>query len=74
MRQPLPGTSRHCGALHHPTGQLPQPRETFFVESTLPCFSGSAGREHAGTTRLEFPSLALAERFDRFTRNDYVEY
>jgi hypothetical protein len=31
MRQPPPGTSRQCGALHHATGQLPQPRENFFV-------------------------------------------
>jgi len=31
MRQPSPGTSRQRGALHHPTGQLPQPRENSFV-------------------------------------------
>jgi hypothetical protein len=31
MRQPPPGTSRQRGALHHATGQLPQPRENFFV-------------------------------------------
>jgi hypothetical protein len=29
--QPPPGTPRQCGALHHATGQLPQPRENFFV-------------------------------------------
>lgn len=63
MRPPPPGTSRQCGALHHPTGQLPQPRENFFVLSTLPRSGGSAGRERAGTTGLELLTYALNETF-----------